>query len=208
MPQCSRPGCPNKRQSKATGLCEKHHEHARRAGTLPPLPTDRIPPPTEHIAYLRKIGYPINAIAAAAGVNTSTVRNAIKGREVTRAVHDLITHADMDNATRIPIWRAARRVQALSAAGHTLRSIAEATGINEVTIIEIAHHTNKTVEGTTFRKIRDHYNDTAWQPTAPQHPKTRRHNWAVPAMWDNIDDPHAKPTNPTQRNYHRPAGAA
>jgi transposase len=92
-----------------------------------------------------------------------------------------------------------RRVQALVALGHSLKDIAEATGLNASTVSNWLNRVGPTVLTETADRIADVYARRCM--TVPQgwiaeraRRKAERAGWAPPLAWDDIDDPNCLPT--------------
>ena len=186
---CARPGCDNTAKYAVTGLCETHYLHLHRIGLIRNQPTDKVDPPTRHIEQFMQQGYTRAAIARAAGVDPGTINRALAGETITRRVRDALLATDINQAPMHPAWRVTRRIRALAAAGHTLDTISEHTGVEISVITKLAHAQRATVTRRVFASVDAYYRKHA--DDIPQPPSTRikKYGWAVPWEWDNIDGP-------------------
>lgn len=187
--ECARPNCTNKAQKAATRLCEKHHRLLLKTNQLPPLPTDHVPSPHAHLKDLANQGYTPAAIAAATGLNATTITNTINRPNCYRSTRDAILNINPNTATHIPAWRATRRLRALAAAGHRIAHIATATNLSASLLYSILHDQRITITNTTFTQIDTYWNNHKNDPATTPHARIAKYNWATPWQWDNIDDP-------------------
>lgn len=198
-PKCKRPRCPNLAYTarNAQGYCVKH---ARAAGLqLPKVPAE---PVAQHVRRLLDRGWTRSQLAKAAGVGVETicsVRDLRYPRIYGETAAKLLAcdGAPEDPALQ-PKWRATRRLQALRAAGWTVREIAEGTQLTTTEISKLCNHPEGSIYRDTWHKISDFYDEHAGPTIRPCTPNIRAKRWLTPLMWDDIDDPDEQPYRPTR----------
>ena len=115
-----------------------------------------------------------------------------------------------DKYSRVPTTGARRRLQALQALGHGRDVLAIALGYTQAGgIAYILSAESKTVTQATHRRIADLYDRlsmTVPQGAGPSRARTwaKRHGFAPPLAWDNIDDPDETPAR-DERELQREA---
>lgn len=191
--KCARPNCSRAATRGAShGLCRNH---ATAAGVAAPmLPAH---PVAEHIRDLHRHGWSMRGIAAAAGVDDSTVMRIFRGEYAylrTSTATKLEAVGIMDVGARTQSAAGSiRRVQALQAAGYDQVRLAAETGVDQTTISKLSRGVQARVNTDIALKI-----DAAWQRLAalPVGEPTRlakANRWPVPMAWNDIDDPMEEP---------------
>lgn len=192
--QCIHSGCVNEGAAHRHHYCRPHwaeQNTARRNG--------RANWARNLIQQNLDRGIGIKAIAEATNIAERTLRDLVTHRQ--NYLHDYtaarlakLPHLHLEPA-RHPTWQAARRLQALQAAGHSVPEIAKRTGLAERAIHQICAEKYPAVYDATWQAINDDYQAHQLDPARPADPRIKRHNWPKPMDWDNIDDPQEDPTS-------------
>jgi len=178
---------------------------------------DLVPtgPIRDHLCALRRTGMSRGAIAKAAGVDGHCIRDILRGNRTTGRIPERIT---TNTATRIlsipldltqlpdhvlvPARSARRRLQALGARGWSGTELASRLGIPEHRVGSV--HRAERVPAWLHRDIVALY-ERLWDAQPPTATITqrkrrsralttaRRHGWAPPLAWDDIDTDTAPP---------------
>lgn len=171
---------------------------ARLQGRPASIPSAAV---TAHIKTLIDSDMSAGQIAAAAGVNTSTVCEHAEGRwlKIRRTTAEKILAVQpgqYGNLGQVPALGTRRRLQALYAIGYGVTILAAATDLTANGIAKITYGQVETVSARTHRIVADAYRRLSRTP-GPSHrarQRAEREGWASPAAWDdNIDDPAAQP---------------
>jgi transcriptional regulator with XRE-family HTH domain len=130
----------------------------------------------EQVQRLREEGGTYRAIAAAAGLATTTVHNLASGRRqptpsTSRAL--LKVTSERLSRARIDAGGSRLRLRALHVMGHGSARIARALGVREMTIRRIARGDATTVSPKLRDAIADLY-DTWWDKRAPERTRGER----------------------------------
>ncbi|URN11316.1 hypothetical protein LUW77_03215 [Streptomyces radiopugnans] len=176
----------------------QRRELARLQGRPASIPSAAI---TAHIKTLTDSGMSAGQIAAAVGVNSSTICEHAEGRwlKIHRTTAEKILTVQpgqYGNLGQVPALGTRRRIQALYAIGHGVTALAAATGLTANGIAKIAYGQAETVSARTRDTIAATYRTLATQPGASHRAQQRatRQHWAPPAAWDDdIDNPDARP---------------
>lgn len=166
----------------------------------------RVPsgPVAAHVRQLIADGWSHGQIAAAARCTSGAISRVSRHRYPTIAT-DLAarilaarpTVSIVEERTSVSAVGTIRRVQALIAIGHSLLSIAEASGITKTALGHIVNHSHETITARNARSVANVYADWSEQPGtfARSRNRARDLGWPPPAAWDDdtIDDPTALP---------------
>lgn len=156
-----------------------------------------------HIRDLLAAGWTLTAIARAAGIADETVFGIHRGarQRITAATEERL--ALVSPRARIGMTPAAgttRRLQALAVAGHALRPIAAATGLDYVTLHALRAGRTGHVHPRTARAVAAIYPRLlAARPTGRGPSRVRalagREGWQPASAWTRytLDDPGARP---------------
>lgn len=178
-------------------------------------------PARKHVRALMKGGASAVQVARVSGVGLGTIYDMLIGRGTSsppterlyRRVSDALRSVTLDEAlasvvptSTVPVIGSRRRVQALVAVGYTYPMIAEAAGLSTKTVYRLA--TMRDVRYTkqaVVDKIRAAFDTLpGGGPTEFTSPSQARRSeqarargallgWAVPAAWNNPDDPREIP---------------
>ncbi|HWB36551.1 MAG TPA: hypothetical protein VHA75_11060 [Rugosimonospora sp.] len=159
-----------------------------------------------HVRALMAAGMTATAIAAAAGVSASTVKNlnravrpTIQGPVAAAILAVTFTVTEKRWPGHIDPTGTRRRIQALAAIGHTLRSQARWMGTNDSTLHRIAHGIAPSVHANLAARVAAVYRvlSTRQPPRSVHAVRIRnvaaREGWHSPIAWPDIDDPQAGP---------------
>ena len=187
--------------------------------TRPKTPTDLIDagPARDHIQKLRDLGVGWKRIAEQAGVSNTTVEEIIYGRKtpprpprirIQRVAAEKILSVPLTIDTLregawIPVTGTRRRIQALMTLGYPMHHMAGLLKVTPTTLSSLARH-RPNVRVQTAKKVAVLYQQLGDQPATPHEGLTdsairrarnyaRKHGYAPPAAWDNIDDPSEEP---------------
>ncbi len=175
-------------------------------------------PARNHLRTLGEQGMGWKRVAAAAGLDTSTVWKLIYGdpgrsqapskriRPATQAKILAVT-LDLAEGARVDGTGTRRRLQALVATGWSQTRLASRLGMTSGNLTPMLHdRRGGCVTVARARAVTDLYDelwdqaptaDNRWFDAGISHAKTaaRRHGWVVPLAWDEdtIDDPEAVP---------------
>jgi len=155
-----------------------------------------------HVRALLNAGMTQADIARAAGLCDETVRLVRNGGPLVniktfRAIAAVQVGA---SETYMPREGAARKIRALAAAGHELRSIAAELGMKPQALANIIHD-YKPSAGRVTRKTWDKVDDLYQRLHMTPGPSSRtkaiaaKRGWPPPLAWDDIDDPNETPTD-------------
>lgn len=192
--RCHHTGCARKRRRKQHPYCEKH---LRARGLIhPKMPRDEV------VALLEQItaqGFSLNVIGKEAGVEPASLHRVYSQqqtlhRSTYNAVAKWYRTVRTPRRTHTSVWPSQRRLQALYAAGMSTAEMVAATGCDRQTLRQIALGKKHYLNTTTAQKI-----DAMWKThstrtvTTPSRYVPRNDDgtpaWAVPLVWNNIDDP-------------------
>jgi hypothetical protein len=159
-------------------------------------------PVAEHIAALRATGASLQAIAAAAGCSQATVLRIEHGAQALFAstAAAILAVAVPPPPLKVPAIGAARRVQALFAAGYPLAVIAQRTGLAGTHLSGIANGHKPVIARSTHDAVCAAYDVLSGKPGPSAYSRAwaARRGWAPPLAWDEsaIDNPDAEPSGP------------
>jgi transposase len=151
-----------------------------------------------HIERLRAADWTPLQIASAAHASRSVIYSLAAGQPEVRshiALAILSVPIGPPPKPGIDATGTARRIRALVAIGHTMRTVAAETGYGHNTIEKIAAGLVDTVTPSTAETIAGVYRRLRLKPGTSAHAKAfaRKNNWDGPLSWDDIDDPNEKP---------------
>ena len=200
--KCARPGCSRTafHSANARGLC---YQHAHAAGTFDTrIPADRV---RDHLRTVTSQGATIDGIAAGCGVGAGTVWRILDGRQqlVTRSRHHRLMRATPDMRMLVPSLGTVRRLQALRTAGWQVKDLAAALDVTGQTIINRTsqdHLLDAPVPAALAARTREFF-DAHQEVIAPPSSKVATKMWALPADWDD-------PDNPDEYHFRRKARTA
>lgn len=158
----------------------------------------------EHLTMLRATRT-WASIAAAAQMTPSNLFLIVNGQRTTihRKTHARILAVQPlskpNSSMQIDALGTRRRLQALTAIGHSIRTIAQASAVARDRVHHIAMGLQPTVRRDVAERIAATYERLAFRPPARDKFTTRTRNlaaargWHGPLAWDDIDDPAAQP---------------
>lgn len=190
QPMCRHGRCTRLAHPHAGGLCTAH---AYPAGALRHY-VDAAPV----AAHIHALNAPATAIAQAAGVSHQAIYN-IRGGASPRTKATVaeailaVTHDDLPAIGYRPTWPAARRIQALRAAGWRLDELANHTGVHKESLSDISKNLPDRIFATTDQAIRRCYRTLGPAIKRPAVWSVARQGWPLPAEWDNPDNPDEDP---------------
>lgn len=181
-------------------------------------------PVRDHVNKLRASGYGMDSIAAQTGVPAATIHGLLYPRRLDDGTYKPVVNMLRRNAEALMALQAIdpescldrartdatgtrRRLQALACAGWSMNELAARRGsLNKKTLHAIASGATETVYGSTYREVRDLY-DEMWDTkpdetdryqrasSARTRARAARAGWQPALAWDDetIDDPNAKP---------------
>lgn len=212
------------RPTRESLRAHRRHQYLRRqklqALGLPTSEFVDAQPARDHVNHLRAQGMGWERIAARAGVHRTTVEALLYGHDggpPSRRLHRdnaaklLATEADAARAVpagQTPGLGVRRRFQSLVALGWTARFLAGEIGMHERNIYSFLNGDGHVLD-VTAEKILAVYG-RLWDKRPPDTVGARRARlraarlgWAVPAAWDDFDDPQAKPAGVGATVRHR-----
>lgn len=211
MASCARYGC-KRTECRSANVRASNDSHRRVKQGI--RATVDATDARDHARTLVTAGMPAAVIAAKAGVAPTTVTNLIAGRRQTlyRDTRDAIlgvkapakvVHFQADGL--VSAVAARRRLQALTALGHTLPVLSRETGVSAETISSIRNGRRQQLRISLNRSIAAAY-ERLWKAdplecgasrsgSSRARLYARQHAWAPPAAWDDerIHDPKARP---------------
>lgn len=168
--------------------------------------TRRVPsgPVVDHVRQLIADGWSRGQIADAARCTDGAISRVSRHQYPTIAADlaDRIlaarpTVSIVEERTSVSAVGTIRRVQALIAIGHSLISIAEASGITKTALGHIVNHSHGTITARNARSVASVYANWSERPGSFVRSRNRARDlgWPPPAAWDDdtIDDPTATP---------------
>lgn len=161
-------------------------------------------PARAHVTTLREQGWSVASLEALLGAHPGSLAPLLYERHrealrfITRQRQERILGVELDldcvpDGCHVPALGLTRRVQALSAVGWSLSVIAERAGVTKQALAGSVKR--DVVTARVARRIRDIYAEL--EMIQGPSLRARRHaeaqDWAPPAAWDDIDDPHEQP---------------
>jgi lambda repressor-like predicted transcriptional regulator len=159
------------------------------------------------VRELNDLGCSLAAIAHAAGMSTSGMLHVFDGEYATlqrahaQALEALTLHDVIDRALDshyLPRWAAQRRIQALMALGHSHERITEflRPGLRSHNVLGPNPVTAPYLRANTWRDVDRVYSQLMMTPGPSLIARTRAvaKGFMPPLAWEDIDDPHEKPT--------------
>lgn len=159
-----------------------------------------------HLERLLNRGWTQSQIAAAAGLDQSTVSVVISGRHmhVHRDTAAAILNVRLNEMPPIPrgfidATGTRRRLQALATLGYTLPVLARRIGVSNRNLYEITVHRWGSVRKTTATGVGRVYRELSTQParrtrwSEQARATAAAAGWHGPMAWDDIDDPACTP---------------
>lgn len=174
-------------------------------------------PARQHIRRLQAAGIGRRRIAELAGVADQTINSILgrrPGRNPSKRLRPQVVAAILAIAAsptaladgkHVDATPTRRRIEALMAIGWPIAEQARRLGRSPANFAKVAH--GRLVEVGTARQVSDLYERMSNSIPPPSRTKTlvlgyaRRHGFAVPAAWDDIDDPAAVPHKPDQPDH-------
>lgn len=170
-----------------------------------------------HITKLRNNGMPMREIARLAGVSLGTAYRAAgmyngEAKSINRATaaRILTVRPTTPESGYIDRTGSVRRLQALIAIGHRQTDLARMLGMsgsNISSLINGLYDPNRPrtrLQASTAQRIADLYDRLHLTPgdNWASRGRAKRHGWAPPLAWDNIDDPNEKPYRPRREDTY------
>lgn len=204
---CREPGC-----REAWRTYAATHRRAQAYGRKPRLTMIDAAPVLDTVDNLIRGGISESTIARSARIGASTIWRARKAGRIRSDAAARISAFTTETADLLPRSRTdgtgtRRRLQALHAIGWTYSAIAAELDCTTQNVRSLVHSTESVhglVTANTARRVTDLY-ERCWQaPPAPTNAfsaaeqdkairRARKNGWAVPAAWDDIDDPAETP---------------
>ncbi|MFD4111594.1 hypothetical protein ACFWWU_36385 [Streptomyces sp. NPDC058650] len=194
---------------------QRRRNRLRAYGREDQIAPARVPagPVRDRLVELQDAGFGLERVADAAQVPRSAVMDIYFGprgagvqpkpisERVTRASHAArllaVDPAQID-AALVPSTGTTRRLQALVAVGYTETEIAQRLGMDVTNLSTLMHDGRPRVLAATFVSVRSVFaslwaepQSGGWADNARRVAK--RHGWAGPLAWDDIDDPAERP---------------
>lgn len=153
-----------------------------------------------HVLRLKGLGLTDAMIARAAGVTETMIDKLHAGERATVRIRHAaaimkVTHRPHPRQACVPVVGARRRLQALQAAGYSLREVAEHTSYSGEALHKSCQ--NPTVTYRKWVEIRDAYEKLSATPGPNRRAAANaaRQKWPLPMEWEgyDIDDPRVKP---------------
>lgn len=156
-------------------------------------------PVARHIRHLQTAQWTQSDIAMASHVDRRTIHGLIKGErpQVQRPVAAAILALNPDEPpVRVPAIGTARRVQALAAVGWTLTQTARDARLPMSFVRDLATGRYQRVPREAADAVAELYRARCMTPGPSAHARTvaARNHWPSALAWDDIDDPHERPT--------------
>lgn len=189
-PACARPTCSRAAHTAGRGYCLKHAEvlHIIR----PLVPREKA------LAALQQQldrGHSPCSLAKAAGVSYSTLYKFMAGPDsswgadgMKQSTYEAILNAPL-RTTYTPAWHAARRVQSLRAAGHSVQEIMDGARVSQDVLTRLSFQKVERIRTEVHDRIVDYYRQHEAKPVRPVEPRIAKRRWPLPMEWWDIDDP-------------------
>lgn len=187
MSVCSHGACTRRPHVAGRGLCETH---ARLAGLL----RRQIPHEVALVLVQMKLnlGYSPAGLSRELGMRHDTIGKFLRLRSPMKAsTFDALLEVEAPG--RVEGWRVIRRLQALRAAGATVRELAEGIGVSVDYIHSLHQRDPEWVAADYAKRIIDYYRAHEMDTVRPVDWRVARRGWALPLEWDDIDDPDEVP---------------
>ncbi len=159
-----------------------------------------------HIERLTARGWTQEQIAAAAGVNQTTVSGIMSrpGSQVRRSTAAAIFDVRLDQLAPVPrglvdATGTRRRLQALMALGYPIPEVARRVGAGESSLQQTVEGRWARIKSVTATKVARVYRHLSTVPAPPSRFAEQARNeamangWYGPMAWDDIDDPECVP---------------
>lgn len=171
-----------------------------------PTPAQRRTPhhPTatirDHLTALLNAGMTRKHITATTGIGAATLyeilhltRPKVKHHTATQIL--ALRPQPASAAGQVPALGTIRRLQALTAYGYPLRRLAALTGVAASGIRALLRSERRWVHSNTQRRVAATYERLSITPGPSEVARRtgRGNGWAVPAAWDDIDNPESRP---------------
>lgn len=185
QPKCARSKCPNRAKTGHEGYCGKHSYAFGIVVPMVPITTAQ-----ERIHRWMGEGHTIHAISTSTGLHFYTIRGIATGsyNSIRQVTHDTIMGASI-SPNRAEAWPAARRLQALRAAGHTKAELQAGARLSTRTITLLSFDKYEHISFAVDARVRDYYDQHHMDPVRPPTTAVRKHRWPLPFDWVDIDDP-------------------
>lgn len=196
----TRPGCRCRTCINGWTKAGQKRLLARIEGRPATIPAEAV---TRHIALLHAADMTTGQIAAASGVNPSTIKDHARGAfpRIRRTTAEKILAVRMDQPLtvgHVPALASTRRCRALYAAGHGPATIAAAHPALQMRSVEyIVQGARRVVSVSNHTAISAAYQVLAATPGTSDRARARAtvEGWAGPGYWDDedFDNPHFVP---------------
>lgn len=161
-------------------------------------------PSTDHVLALIQLGWSARRIAAVSGVARSAVERLANGalEHVYAPTEAAILAIPLgpcraDHGGRVDATGVARRLQALTAIGHPVPTLAAELDASELSVRRWRRQHTARISARQWQAIHALYERLSHVPGFCDRARAdaRRHGWAPPLAWDDdtIDDPAATP---------------
>jgi transcriptional regulator with XRE-family HTH domain len=196
-----------------------HRERQKAYGRWNP---DRVPadPVRAHLATLKAAGLSYRRIVELAGIHRSYIGTLLVGKNgrppaqyVSKSTADRILSVQVPadftevvrvarDGDRVPVIGARRRLQALVAAGWTMRELARQLGLVSNNFGPLMHG-DGTITAARHRQVVELFERLQMQPGPSSRARAyaRKRRWKLPLEWDEdtIDEPDARPIPGSRR---------
>lgn len=162
-----------------------------------------VAPARTHLRYLTDNGDALTVLAEQLDCPRGTLASVLNGprKRINRTLANQILiirpgHASAGNRS-VPAVGATRKIRALIALGHALRTISLAAGMENTTASNLLNGKPETIHYELAQRVHKGYRALCSTPGTHTRSlrRAQREGWAPPAAWDDeqIDDPNAAP---------------
>lgn len=194
------PGCGCAPCRVAENSYDKRRRYLNATGRPRMIPAE---PVTRHLDTLFAAGAGWTQLAAITGVSSSTLSKLRRRQQtiirpaVAARILAIKPGAANPPGRRIPAVGSIRRVHALMAASHSVRSISDAIGIDHTLMCDLLNARSTNISRPIAEQIANAYRQLGGRQGTSVRSRLRaeRSGWAPPAAWDDdqIDNPDAQP---------------
>lgn len=158
-----------------------------------------------HLRMLNRYGMGSRLLAELGGSQHREVQRILAGQKswMRKETCDRFLSITLDDAARVPVFRASRRLRALNALGYTTRDLAEMVKLTQAAVWDIqSQKERKWVTPETFERIDQVYRNYWDKPgnNALSIASARSKGYVPPMGWDDIDDESETP-RPMRDDY-------
>lgn len=186
-----------RRGCRCSDCSTAYRRYDKRRRQSPPRVVD-AKPARDYLRLLLREGMPIDAIAKQLGYEHSASvyqmmkRPKIRATTAHRALS--VTYAPGEASNFVPARGTVRRIRALMAMGHQLNTIARMSGINVAHASDLLNNKMPTVKQATYMAVKATFEELqdTHGPSVRNRLRGKRERWAVPAAWDDIDNPNER----------------